>query len=397
MKLYNLFILYKYNWIKFLYFIITLFPIRNVVSDKVSHDFCPNIYNEQIQNCVLPVSQYAKILHQQNGKSTNKEFNQAFSIPKVGKEVFHELCRLIRNFDTCIFKLREECPNHITINLIDASYGYLCNEAYDVFLNSAECLMELDLQPNIKQCHDETLQEIEAISGTSAITLHLKLERMCNALNFFSSCVRNPIKEKCGNDAWHVIYHVLKYTTKTLMPGCTFNSNYHTQKHHVKNIHTHENINNNNNVVTNYTMNNNKVRNSNNETSLETTHRRNKENEAGKIGSKIKSRIEKIENELYSTSIDILDYNVELFENTSSIENLVSNCLDINPHCKKLQRACLLPTYRTKMIIECPLTCKLCVSNEKKSNDQFNVDYNSSSIQKQIPYILTIIVIIFFL
>uniref|UniRef100_A0A0N5BW12 DUF19 domain-containing protein n=1 Tax=Strongyloides papillosus TaxID=174720 RepID=A0A0N5BW12_STREA len=341
MKLYNLFILYKYNWIKFLYFIITLFPIRNVVSEKVLHDFCPNIYSEQIQNCVLPVSQYAKILHQQNGKSMDTEFNQAFSIPKVGKEVFHELCRLIRNFDTCIFKLRKQCPNHITINLIDASYGYLCNEAYDVFLNSAECLMELDLQPNIKECHDETLKEIEAISGTSAITLHLKLDRMCNALNFFSSCVRNPIKEKCGNDAWHVIYQVLKYTTKTLMPGCTFNSNYHTQKHHVKNIHTHENINNNNhniekqnveldnnnkNVVTNYTMNDSRMKNSNDETSLETTHRKNIEDGIKNSKASVNNILNKnlMTNHKKSQKENLYqNKNISSYKNTNIISNLI--------------------------------------------------------------------------
>uniref|UniRef100_A0A0N4ZIH2 DUF19 domain-containing protein n=1 Tax=Parastrongyloides trichosuri TaxID=131310 RepID=A0A0N4ZIH2_PARTI len=209
------------------------------MGEKTTHEFCPHIYNEQIQNCVLPVSQYAKILHQQNGdgKSTTG-FDQAISIPKVGKDVFQELCRLIRSFDSCVLELREQCPKHITINLIDASYGYLCNEGYNTFLNSAECLMELDLEPGIKKCHDETLNDIENVNGMSEITLHSKLDRMCGALNYFSSCVKNPIKEKCGNEAWLVIHQVLKDTTKTLMPGCLFNGNHH---HHTKKVHIHEN------------------------------------------------------------------------------------------------------------------------------------------------------------
>ncbi|CEF65489.1 ShKT domain-containing protein [Strongyloides ratti] len=364
-----MFVLNKIYWIKILYFFILLSPIINVISEKELHEFCPHIYNEQIQNCVLPVSQYAKILHQQNGQSMTSEFNQAFSIPKVGKDVFHELCRLIRNFNSCIVKSRDECPKHITINLIDASYGYLCNEAHDIFLNSAECLMELDLQPDIKQCHDETLQEIETISTTTAITLLLKLDRMCSALNYFSSCVKIPIKEKCGNEAWHVIYHVLKHTTKTLMPGCTFNYNHHIGKHYIKKVSNHEDID-------NFNQN------------LEKQDKELKNNNDNE--DKIKKY--KIDDKLIST----IDYNNELFESTSSKNNLMLNCLDTNPHCERLQRACLLPTYKIKMQTECPLTCNLCTHYDKFSKDNHNVDYNSSTFQVQTSYLLTIALIFCF-
>lgn len=42
------------------------------------------------------------------------------------------------------------------------------------------------------------------------------------ALNFFSGCVRSPIRRECGSSAWQVIYRVLKDTTNTLMPACQF-------------------------------------------------------------------------------------------------------------------------------------------------------------------------------
>ena len=42
------------------------------------------------------------------------------------------------------------------------------------------------------------------------------------ALNFFSGCVRHPIRHNCGLEAWQVIFRVLKDTTKTLMPACQF-------------------------------------------------------------------------------------------------------------------------------------------------------------------------------
>uniref|UniRef100_A0AAF5I1S0 ShKT domain-containing protein n=1 Tax=Strongyloides stercoralis TaxID=6248 RepID=A0AAF5I1S0_STRER len=395
-----MFTLYKI----FLFFFI-LSPIIYIVPEKEGTEFCPQIYNEQIQNCVLPVSQFAKILHQQGGDQSSSigggDLNQAFSIPKVGKDVFHELCRLIRNFDSCVIKSREECPRHITINLIDASYGYLCNEAHDVFLNSAECLMELDLQPDIKQCHDETLHEIETISTTTDITLLLKLDRMCRALNYFSSCVRIPIKEKCGNEAWHVIYHVLKHTTKTLMPGCIFNYNHYTRKHHSKKVHTNEGINNHNQDINkqnikleSYNDGEERFKNYNEndyDGSREVT------NNSKKFDIKIENKTEKNEDEIDEELTTTVDYDNKLFESTTSKDNLILNCLDTNPHCKRLERACLLPTYRIKMQTECPLTCNLCLFHDNISKDNNNVNYNSSSFQLQPSYIFTIALFFWFM
>lgn len=44
-------------------------------------------------------------------------------------------------------------------------------------------------------------------------------------MNFFSGCVRLPIRHNCGVSAWTVIHRVLRDTTNTLMPSCTFTGN----------------------------------------------------------------------------------------------------------------------------------------------------------------------------
>ncbi|KHN87198.1 hypothetical protein Tcan_08357 [Toxocara canis] len=183
---------------------------------------CPHRTNEMIQQCVQPIAQYAKVLNQQENLNTSrnaqKQFGHAISLPKLGGDVFKELCRLIRNFDECVLEYRTICPKHITINLIDASYGFLCNEGYDTDNHA----MELDQKPSVKYCHDETLADIERANHEFGITMPLKLDRMCDALNFFSGCVRLPIRHNCGVSAWSVIFRVLRDTTKTLMPGCQF-------------------------------------------------------------------------------------------------------------------------------------------------------------------------------
>ena len=88
---------------------------------------------------------------------------------------------------------RDKCRRHITINLIEASYGFLCNDGYEsegkclnlikcfnlAFMASAECLMELDQQPSVKSCHDRTLHEIEQANSEENGTVATKLDRMC--------------------------------------------------------------------------------------------------------------------------------------------------------------------------------------------------------------------------
>ncbi|EYC04914.1 hypothetical protein Y032_0085g1861 [Ancylostoma ceylanicum] len=185
---------------------------------------CPSHISSRIQECVRPVAEYAKLLNNNQDSSRNSasEIGNAFSLPNMGGRVFNELCKLIAKFNVCVREFRAQCVRHVTISLIDSSYGYLCNEGYNTFMESAECLMELDRKPAVKRCHDETLVEIETANTETGIAMAAKLDRMCGALNFFAGCVKTPIKQECGSSAWQVIYRVLKDTTNTLMPGCQF-------------------------------------------------------------------------------------------------------------------------------------------------------------------------------
>uniref|UniRef100_A0A0R3S2R2 CPG4 domain-containing protein n=1 Tax=Elaeophora elaphi TaxID=1147741 RepID=A0A0R3S2R2_9BILA len=196
---------------------------------------CSHRINEAVQRCVQPITQYAKILNQenltlqinylkdgQNSSAAQNSFGQAIALPKIGRIVFRELCRLVRNFNECVYKLRQQCPEHITVSLIDASYGFLCNEGYETFMASAECLVELDRQPTVKQCHETTLKHIEAANDQlNAETLN-RFDKMCQALNYFASCVERPIAYGCGAEAWTMIFRVLRDTTNTLLPRCQF-------------------------------------------------------------------------------------------------------------------------------------------------------------------------------
>ncbi|KAI6177540.1 hypothetical protein M3Y97_00918600 [Aphelenchoides bicaudatus] len=191
---------------------------------------CPDYVNSRIERCVQPVVEYAKVLNQHEnatapaGNNARSHFGKALQFPKLGGQVFKELCRLIRAFDLCVQPYKQVCPKHITINLIDASYGYLCNEGYETFMASAECLMALDQKPQVKHCHDQTLTDIENANSEATLRMDSKLTRMCSALNYFAACVRQHIWQNCGVDAWQVIFRVLKDTTKTLMPSCVFSS-----------------------------------------------------------------------------------------------------------------------------------------------------------------------------
>ncbi|KAJ1345852.1 hypothetical protein KIN20_000475 [Parelaphostrongylus tenuis] len=48
--------------------------------------------------------------------------------------------RLIAKFNVCVREYRTQCLRHVTISLIDSSYGYLCNEGYNMLLTDYEPL-----------------------------------------------------------------------------------------------------------------------------------------------------------------------------------------------------------------------------------------------------------------
>ncbi|KAI6220101.1 hypothetical protein M3Y99_01621900 [Aphelenchoides fujianensis] len=144
------------------------------------------------------------------------QFGSPLQFPKVGGQMFQELCRLIRSFELCVDAYRDRCPKHITISLIEASYGYLCNEGYETFMASAECLMELDQQPAVKHCHDETLKDIEGANVESTMRMEAKMSRMCGRAQLL-------LRLCSASHSATVRSGRVAHTTRTLMPTCVFN------------------------------------------------------------------------------------------------------------------------------------------------------------------------------
>jgi hypothetical protein len=46
-------------------------------------------------------------------------------------------------------------------------------------MDSADCLMELDQRPAVKECHDRTLKEIQSANDQVGMRLPEKMNRMC--------------------------------------------------------------------------------------------------------------------------------------------------------------------------------------------------------------------------
>ncbi|MFH4982758.1 hypothetical protein AB6A40_009467 [Gnathostoma spinigerum] len=185
---------------------------------------CPQSANKGIHQCVRPVAQYATVLNNEDLSAKSlmpiPKFGGPTMIPETGKQIFRNLCKLIDEFNECVAAFRKECSRHVSVLLIDASYGYLCNEGYSTFINHADCLLQLDQKSSVKKCHSETLMGIEKANRDQNLSVSAKLTRVCRTLNYFSNCVRIPILHECGYEAWLVIRQVLRDTTITLMPAC---------------------------------------------------------------------------------------------------------------------------------------------------------------------------------
>lgn len=60
--------------------------------------------------------------------------------PFDGKHMFVKLCQLYEEFRGCIFGLN--CQSS-SVEAIEASYGYMCGDAYDEFSNHVDCFMKV--------------------------------------------------------------------------------------------------------------------------------------------------------------------------------------------------------------------------------------------------------------
>lgn len=104
--------------------------ISNEISRQEKHK-CSGMSEQVISRCLQPILDYASSI-QDKSSSTH------FSLQ--GGDIFKKLCTLYNNFKDCTSSI--DCHS-ISMEAVEASYGYMCGAGYRLFEEHASCFAEV--------------------------------------------------------------------------------------------------------------------------------------------------------------------------------------------------------------------------------------------------------------
>uniref|UniRef100_A0A0M3IA51 DUF19 domain-containing protein n=1 Tax=Ascaris lumbricoides TaxID=6252 RepID=A0A0M3IA51_ASCLU len=81
----------------------------------------------------------------------------AMQFPVQGSDIFQKLCRIYLEFKECT---RDVNCASLSVDAVDASYGYMCGAGYKLFEKHAMCFAEVEAQKDYVKCKVAASQAI---------------------------------------------------------------------------------------------------------------------------------------------------------------------------------------------------------------------------------------------
>ncbi|CAG9531362.1 unnamed protein product [Cercopithifilaria johnstoni] len=169
---------------------------------------CTAFVEQSISKCLQPILDYA-------GKLQDKG---AVQLPAQGTNIFRELCDIYAHFKECT---QDMSCSSISLEAIDASYGYMCGEKYQLFEDYATCFAEVEIENNYVECRNEASAAITTAQKAkiaSDYSQYFKL--LCDIMNHYLRCCHPVINTHCGRGAWELVRTVTLDSLRVTMPTC---------------------------------------------------------------------------------------------------------------------------------------------------------------------------------
>lgn len=188
---------------KYLLLLAFFFYIRQV-STTFSNDIefseklkCSSISEQVVNRCLQPILTYATSIQ---GKTGNH-----FSLQ--GGDIFKKLCVLYADFKKCTKSVN--CHS-ISIEAVEASYGYMCGAGFKKFEEHASCFAEVENQPEYVVCKDAASQSMDDALKLKKNDMDAYFHRLCGIMDSYLRCCRPFVNDKCGSEAWQLVSQVRK-------------------------------------------------------------------------------------------------------------------------------------------------------------------------------------------
>ncbi|KAI6205537.1 DUF19 domain-containing protein [Aphelenchoides besseyi] len=182
-------------------------------SVDLTRDHCSRVTEQTISDCLSPILNYANSIQQ---TSTS---NSPFSLQ--GGDVFKKLCTLYSAFKDCTRGIN--CHS-ISIEAVEASYGYMCGAGHSHFQKHAACFAEVESQREYQLCRDAASESMDDAVRSKTEDLDLYFQKLCRVMDDYLRCCRPFVVEKCGQDAWRLVSQITIDSLKVTMPSCDVNN-----------------------------------------------------------------------------------------------------------------------------------------------------------------------------
>ncbi|KAL4002457.1 Chondroitin proteoglycan 4 family protein [Acanthocheilonema viteae] len=179
---------------------------KNRLSSNVEK--CTALTEQSISKCLQEFLNYAEKLQDKG----------AIHFPVQGTNIFRELCNVYANFKECSQDI--SCSS-ISLEAVDASYGYMCGEGYKLFENYATCFAEVEIENNYVKCKNEASAAITAAQKAKIPNDYSQyFELLCEVMDHYLRCCRPVINAHCGRGAWELVRTITLDSLRVTMPAC---------------------------------------------------------------------------------------------------------------------------------------------------------------------------------
>ncbi|KAH7678272.1 hypothetical protein AAVH_41829, partial [Aphelenchoides avenae] len=103
-----------------------------------------------------------------------------------------------------------ECTNSvqchsISIDAVEASYGYMCGAGFNLFEQHASCFAEVESQREYIECRNAASKAMDAALRAKKQDVDLYFHKLCGVMDEYLRCCRPFVNQKCGPEAWQLV------------------------------------------------------------------------------------------------------------------------------------------------------------------------------------------------
>jgi len=207
--------------------VITPFPNPNFINPSstiVPSQQCPVQSQHSIRQCAQELKALG-VFTQNQGEIDALTWEQ---IRRRSRQYFTQICEAYRRFEQCTQPHKLYCwysePIKGEFAVAAEALTYVCGEGYYGMLSNWDCFLQASTRGDVINCESRIMAEARALQDASSISggrYTLTDDSSCRVLQDYMGCIKQPIFNQCGAEAWRLVREAVQRPTRVYLPYCT--------------------------------------------------------------------------------------------------------------------------------------------------------------------------------